>query len=156
MDRPTPHRARRNHFTATEDVTLSSLVLVHGEDNWGIIAEQMPNRTRRQCSERWKHYLSPTVLKSRWTAEEDAELLRCFQQYGSQWKQLEVFFPGRKDNQLKNRHKLLVRRANKERLESSNSEIIESDAFVTELESEIEFGCENDYWMNFDSFIEAI
>jgi hypothetical protein len=152
MDIPTSHRARRNHFTATEDMKLSSLVSVHGEDNWEIIAEQMPDRTRRQCSERWKHYLSPTVLKSRWTAEEDAELLRCFQQYGSQWKYLEAFFPGRKDNQLKNRHKLLVRRANKERLESSNSSIIESDSLMNQLESEIEW--DNDYWMNFDSLIE--
>jgi hypothetical protein len=149
MEPATPRRARRNHFTTAEDHLLSSLVSVHGEDNWRIIAEEMPGRTHRQCSERWKHYLSSTVVKSRWTAEEDAELLGLVARYGSQWKRLEAFFPGRKDNQLKNRHKLLARRANKEALGTPNS-TAGADYLVAVPESEIEDGYENDLWIGFE------
>jgi hypothetical protein len=69
----------------------------------------MAGRTRRQCRERWIHYLLPKVSTSPWTHDEDARLQAAVERDGPRWKCLEAFFPGRKENHLKNRYILLTR-----------------------------------------------
>jgi hypothetical protein len=132
----------RNHFTPPEDRFLSALVDAYGQGDWEAIAARMMNRTARQCRERWSQYLAPSVVRSPWTAEEDALLLEKVRQYGPQWKRLEAFFPGRKDNHLKNHHKLLVRRGEKVVASASTP----SDSIVPTADHLEDFADEEDGW----------
>jgi hypothetical protein len=102
-------RAPRKLFTAADDARLRALVALHGTGAWGKIAQEMQDRNRRRCSERWSLYLAPDLTFSPWSCDEDSRLLAMVAEHGTRWKFLESFFPGRKDNALKNRHKRLLR-----------------------------------------------
>jgi hypothetical protein len=97
-------------FCQEEDRHLLDLVQKFGEHSWQTIALHMSGRTLRQCKERWTHYLSPHIKVTSWTQAEDQLLERQVCRHGNKWKQLETFFPGRTDTQLKNRFNLLQRR----------------------------------------------
>jgi hypothetical protein len=74
----------------------------------------MPNRTARQCHERWLHYVSPGILNAPWTAAEEAIIEDKVKEYGQQWKFIERYLPGRRDSHIKNHYKVIVRRRVKE------------------------------------------
>ena len=46
---------------------LKSLIIVHGTSNWTKIGESFPERTGKQCRERWYNHLDPHVKKGEWT-----------------------------------------------------------------------------------------
>jgi hypothetical protein len=97
-------------FSQTEDSKLADLVAAHGDQDWASIANAMGNRSVRQCRERWMNYLAPSVINGAWSADDDALLLEKFRVYGSHWKQITSFFPGRTDINVKNHYMTLVRR----------------------------------------------
>jgi hypothetical protein len=61
---------------------------------------------------------------------------------------LEVYFPGRKDNQLKNRHKLPLRRANKAGQGNPHSSSTVSGSLATVMESDVDSGYDLGLWMS--------
>lgn len=71
------------------------------------------NRTSRQCRERWKNYLSPTVNNGAWTVDEDMKLGQLTDKFGSQWAKISQFFENRTDINVKNRWMLLQRAVKK-------------------------------------------
>jgi hypothetical protein len=106
-----PRSARPIHkFMPIEDARLVQLVGLFGEDDWDSIAQNLPNRTVRQCRERWLYFLAPSIVNGPWSPEEDALLWRKFREFGSKWKQMTKFFPGRTEINIKNRHAALRRR----------------------------------------------
>jgi hypothetical protein len=94
----------RHRFRSEEDQKLSQLVQQYGDQKWKLIAEFMPNRTARQCRERYINYLAPNINKDDWTPAEDELLLRLVQQLGHKWTLIAQIFPGRTDVHLKNRY----------------------------------------------------
>ncbi|OHT02569.1 hypothetical protein TRFO_30228 [Tritrichomonas foetus] len=104
---------KHKKFTADEDRKLSFLVKLVGARDWIFIANQMPGRTSRQCRERWVNHLDPALKKDPWNDEEDSLLLVKFNELGPKWTTLAKLFPNRTDAMLKNRFKLLQRRARK-------------------------------------------
>jgi len=42
-----------------EDDALKAGIAQHGENNWTLVAALLPNRTARQCKERWFQWLNP-------------------------------------------------------------------------------------------------
>ena len=97
-------------FTQAEDQLLVTYVRKYGEKNWKTIAKMMDGRTPRQCRERFKYYLStPLMNVSNWSQEEDALLLQKYQEMGSKWSQIALFFPGRTDINIKNRFNRIMR-----------------------------------------------
>lgn len=107
-------RNKKRKFTPEEDEKLRELVQSHGQKQWDVIARNIStDRTARQCRDRWKHYLSPSVSQKEWTITEDRLLLTCTQKYGAQWAALVKFFPGRTDINLKNRWNKLQRKSRK-------------------------------------------
>jgi myb proto-oncogene protein len=137
----------RSRFSSAEDARLRELVRLYGTRQWDMVAQAMLGRKKRHCRERWFHYLAPDISSSLWTRGEDRRLLALIEEHGSRWTFLESFFPGRKDNALKNRHKLLLRR--KMRGESPfdiTSTPLESylstDAGIEFLESDSWDGCD--------------
>jgi hypothetical protein len=92
----------RQIFTAEEDARLKRLVSCHGETQWGLIADQMGNRTPRQCRERFRNYLAPELSYSPWTDSDDNLLRQKVGEFGQKWAKIAAFFEGRSDVSIKN------------------------------------------------------
>jgi hypothetical protein len=105
-----PAAIHKVKFVPLEDARLVELVGLFGDSDWGSIANHMPNRTVRQCRERWLYFLTPSIRNGPWSAEDDALLLQKFEEIGSQWKAMTRFFPGRTEINIKNHYAVLLRR----------------------------------------------
>ena len=109
----------RRKFTNEEDEKLKNLVSTYGAGDWRNIAAHMDNRNARQCRERWKHYLSPSVSNGPWTESEDELLREKYNELGSQWSRIAKFFPTRTDITVKNRWISMTGRAKRAILKQS-------------------------------------
>ena len=69
---PVKYRAK---WTEEEDMALSNAVSSHGEKNWRVIAEVVPNRDHVQCLQRYKKVLKEGLAKGAWKVEEDQRLV---------------------------------------------------------------------------------
>jgi hypothetical protein len=103
-------RQYRRFFQPPEDALLRRLVDEFGTGDWRRIAVQMPDRSPRQCRERYQTYLNPTVNTAPWSEQEDALLLAKFERLGSRWGDYRPFFQNRTLNNIKNRWNTIVRR----------------------------------------------
>ena len=98
----------KRKFTHDEDVLLLKLVEKYGLI-WKSIAKRMKGRTTRQCRERYKYFLEPSLNKNNWTDDEDRLLIQKFMEYGPKWSYISVFINSRSPIDLKNRYHLLKR-----------------------------------------------
>jgi len=98
----------RKTFNKLDDEKLMQIVMSANKVDWTEVANQMGNRTPRQCRERWKNYVDPKLLKDQWSVDEDERLLKKFDEIGSHWTKLKNYFPGRSVNSLKNRYSFLT------------------------------------------------
>lgn len=103
----------RSQFTKEEDKKLIDLVKKYTADNFSAIAKELPGRSVRQCRERWKHYLSPSVRNTPWTEEEDNLLRAKYCELGPKWVEISAFFHNRTDVNIKNRWIVLMRKDSK-------------------------------------------
>jgi hypothetical protein len=110
--RPSPSAFHaRTKFTAEEDLRLRNLVSRLGCKNWDDIAHLMANRTARQCRDRYKNYLADPSTPSPWLPEEDAVIVREFQETGPRWVEIAKLLRGRTAIHVKNRwHRHLCKR----------------------------------------------
>lgn len=97
-----PRTPIRQTFTPEEDARLHLLVMKHGQ-NWKLIASEMPNRSVRQCRERYQNYLAPGVLNGPWSQQEDKLLYEKYQIFGRKWTIIARFFKNRSGANVKNR-----------------------------------------------------
>jgi hypothetical protein len=93
----------RRKFTPEEDLQLRSLVERLGTKSWDEIAQYLPDRSARQCRNRYKNYLLDSLMTDPWTPEEDAILIRKFHQIGPKWVEIGKLLSGRSGNNVKNR-----------------------------------------------------
>jgi hypothetical protein len=98
-----PSKVRKRKFTEDEDTRLADLVAQHGASSWKKIATHMNGRSVRQCRERWKYFLEPSINRGDWTLDEDNLLLSKYDEIGPKWAQISAFFRSRTDIDLKNR-----------------------------------------------------
>lgn len=98
----------RNYFSIDEDRKLLKLVHLFGTEQWNCVASGIPNRTARQCRDRYKHYLDPNVNHNPWSLEENELLLKKVDELGKRWKVISQFFKNRTDVHIKNHYKTLI------------------------------------------------
>lgn len=101
-------QVKRSRFRPDEDEILRVLVERLGTNAWSEIAGAIPDRTVRQCRDRWKHYLACDA-RSAWTPEEDELLLEKIQVYGLKWTRIAGFLPNRTDFDVKTRWRQIFR-----------------------------------------------
>lgn len=113
-DNPIRTPLMRQKFSPAEDAQLLNLVNQFGKHNWKCVMMGMPGRTARQCRERFKYYLEPTLNKNHWTEAEDRILTMKYTELGRKWAQIAAFLPNRTPIDLKNRFHVLQRSLQKE------------------------------------------
>ena len=110
-------KAPRDAWTDVEDAKLRVVVEQHrtikaagpGDTvgvcriRWSQLAHHMPNRTGKQCRERWADHVDPGLKRQAWSMEEDETLFSKQAIIGNKWAQIAVLLPGRSRNQVKNR-----------------------------------------------------
>ena len=101
-------------FSQDEDIKLIKLVGIYGDD-WMTISKNLKGRNIRQCRERWRYYLDPSLKSVPWTDNDDQLLLQKVHEIGHKWKLLTSYFPGRTYISLKNRYATLTRRISKQK-----------------------------------------
>mgnify|MGYP001054217009 CR=1 FL=1 len=100
-------------FSPQEDEFLKYLVSVYGDKDWKFISKQMPNRTTRQCRERYKNYLAPEIINGAWTEAEDELLRQKYEEFGPKWSKISTFFQSRSDVNIKNHWNTLTNHISK-------------------------------------------
>jgi hypothetical protein len=99
---------KRGKWQQEEDETLATEVERYlnskdGKPRWPKIALLIPGRTCKQCRERWKCNLDPSINRSSFTKEEDETILQFYAQFGSRWALMARNLPGRTENAIKSR-----------------------------------------------------
>ena len=102
-------------WTKEEDAILLNMVQnMRMPMKWSIVAQSMPDRTGKQCRERYVNHLNPRLKNSEWSPQEDATIFHLYNSVGSQWAKMSKMIPGRTDNGIKNRFHNLRRQLERE------------------------------------------
>jgi hypothetical protein len=134
-------RFAKKVFAPEDDRLLRELANSTDNPDWFDIAERMPHGfTARQCRERWKHYLSPSVCRDSWSEADDATLMSEYTRLGNKWAALAARFKGRSPDAVRNRVLLLHRR--------NGFPLRAPDRAVAEIDVPLEFEdpCGKDLW----------
>jgi hypothetical protein len=99
-------RHKTKQWTSVEDTRLLAGIHKYGTDKWQLVARYVGNnRTRSQCSQRWLRCLDPRISRSRWTAEDEAKLLKLVAEHGDKaWLRVSAAFGNRSDVQCRYRY----------------------------------------------------
>jgi hypothetical protein len=110
---PGAQKVQKIKFTPDEDFHLRTLVSKHGNRDWMLIAESMPDRNPRQCRDRWNNYLGPALRVGPWTDSEDQALIAKQGEIGQKWVSIGQFLGRRGTNSVRQRFQILQRRTAK-------------------------------------------
>ncbi|KAI7855198.1 hypothetical protein BDC45DRAFT_568535 [Circinella umbellata] len=75
-------KIRHGRWSKEEVERLQKLVKLYGTDNFELIAAGMGTRTKRQTLERWRWQQAAGLKKGRYTAEEDAAIIKAVEEHG--------------------------------------------------------------------------
>ncbi len=103
-----------------EDENLKKLVDEHGK-NWTLISKYMLTRTGKQIRDRYLNSLDPSVLKKKFTLEEDKKIIELYKKFGTSWSFISKRFIGRTGDMIKNRFYSSLRRIMSSKNSPSNN-----------------------------------
>ncbi len=98
------------------DTYLRSLVDIYGDAEWTIVSDCMnskfgePNRTGKQCKDRWRAVLEPGGSRQSWTDRDRYLLLVAHRKFKNRWSEVALMLKKRSSNTIKNRFYTLFRK----------------------------------------------
>jgi hypothetical protein len=114
-DKNSRKKAGPKVWTKEEDHLLLNMVQsMRMPMKWSIVAQQMVERTGKQCRERYVNHLNPRLKVADWNPVEDATIFHLYNTAGSHWAKMSKMIPGRTDNGIKNRFHNLRRQLERE------------------------------------------
>ena len=102
--------AKKGVWNLQEDEVLIDLATQLNARDWPQIALSLPNKSVKQCRDRWHNQLNPSIDHSPWTRAEEKLLTRAHSEVGNRWASIAKLFPGRTANAIKNRFNSAERR----------------------------------------------
>ncbi|MDR1434977.1 MAG: hypothetical protein LBI77_01055 [Puniceicoccales bacterium] len=135
----TGSKKKYQRWNLEEDRLLGDAVNRYGPKNWNQIASQVPNRTSRQCRDRWIEQLDPKVKHGNWTKEEDDFIIAFVEKNGHEWSQCAEKFPNRTDNSIENRWYSNLSKRQKKGAKKKNSKFILDLDYIPSDEETFEF-----------------
>ena len=100
----------KGSWTPEEDETILKFVQTHSDKEWSKLALILTGRTGKQCRERFRNHLDPSINRDPWTPEEDQMLIDLHAKFGNAWTTISAYIKGRSDNCIKNRWNSKVRK----------------------------------------------
>lgn len=97
-----------------DEILLRTIDSLPKPIKWPTVAMNLPNRSGKQCRERFLNHLNPNLKVSEWSIEEDVMIFHLYSRFGTQWSKMSSLIPGRTDNSIKNRFHHLRRKADKD------------------------------------------
>ena len=93
---------RRTPWSLNEDDLLRKAVKTfrssaRGRQDILFSAAMVPGRSGKQCRERWRNHVDPSISREPWSEEENALLLRLYEEHYGRWCEISVAFAGRPD-----------------------------------------------------------
>ena len=119
ITKPSSASVRAKRLWTPEEDDLLKCRAGRNPENWNIIS--LPNRSGKQCRERWLNHLRPDIRKGGWTSEEDKIILQHQAIWGNRWSDIARLLPGRSDNAVKNRYNATLKRQVESRLQKSRA-----------------------------------
>jgi len=92
----------KKKWNRKDDIKLIELVESFGQ-NWEIISRNFGDRSERDVETRFKEKLDPNVKNTKFTEEEDNEIIRLYEEYGNDWFQIARRFKNRNAKMIKKR-----------------------------------------------------
>lgn len=108
----------KGHWSREEDYVLEKMVL-RGCHSWAEVSSNIPGRTAKQCRERWKNHLDPSIIKAfvlslvqstsiitfsfrPFTPEEDKLIQTLYESIGNRWTKIAELLPVFREQMLCN------------------------------------------------------
>lgn len=125
LDEEDESKYTKGTWSKDEDDRLVQAVELHGTDNWKAVAGMVAGRSAKQCRDRYKLKLDPTINHGPWTKAEDDKLLELAAEYGRAWTKIAKNMPGRTENAVKSRISSLERIKTKDWSQEEDTLLIE-------------------------------
>ena len=93
---------KKGSWNKEEDKKLLELYNKYGK-NWAKISKEMRTRTGKQIRDRFLNSLDKGINKSKFTKDEDEEIIKLYKIYGNSWCIIAKFLKGRTGDMVKNR-----------------------------------------------------
>eukprot|EP00516_Mucochytrium_quahogii_P003041 CAMPEP_0203763290 /NCGR_PEP_ID=MMETSP0098-20131031/15973_1 /ASSEMBLY_ACC=CAM_ASM_000208 /TAXON_ID=96639 /ORGANISM=" , Strain NY0313808BC1" /LENGTH=203 /DNA_ID=CAMNT_0050657965 /DNA_START=148 /DNA_END=760 /DNA_ORIENTATION=+ len=78
-----------------------------GRQRWARISSFVASRNSKQCRDRWNCLTNGFSKRQGWSSVEDQKLIAAQATHGNAWVRIATEFPGRSDNMLKSRFRVL-------------------------------------------------
>jgi len=98
----------KKKWNRKDDIKLIELVETYGQ-NWEIVSREFGDRSERDVEMRFKDKLDPNVKNTKFSEEEDREIMRLYEEYGNDWLQISRFFKNRHAKMIKKRFQTVLK-----------------------------------------------
>lgn len=97
---------KKGKWSKEEDNLIKNLVSEHGYD-WAKISFLVGNRSSKQIRSRYIYYLENSLIKSKFTNEEDELVRKLFPLLKNNWAKYINYLPNRSAKIIQNRYRIL-------------------------------------------------